>query len=151
MKILLLLSLVLFCQCFNVKTYRKVKNVFTVGLVHGKTTASTLKMHLGGHHHHHDHSDDDDDHDDHELISIKHKKEPTTIMGKLLRRKSIALALVSAFFIIIPAIVRKRLSRLDFGLFCLTVCIFNAFDTMKMETKRLINKLKRFQGSLVKH
>ena len=72
-------------------------------------------------------------------------------MGKLLRPKSIALALVSAFFIIIPAIVRKRLSRLDFGLFCLTVCIFNAFDTMKMETKRLINRLKRFQGSLVKH
>ena len=144
-----MLSLIILCQCFNIKTYYKKLKVFN-SILKVNSKISIINMHIGGHHHNHDHDHDHDD--DHEIISIKYKtQEQKTLIGKLLKPKSIALVLVSAFFIIIPAIVRRKLSRLDFALFCLTVCIFNAFDTMKMETKRLINKLKRFQGSLVKH
>ena len=51
----------------------------------------------------------------------------------------------------IPALIRKKFSKLDFGIFAITAVALSVFDSARYVVKKYISKIKMFQESMVKH
>lgn len=117
------------------------------------STSSSLSMHMG-HSHTHGHHDDCDDHMD------KLRRGPElsfSLWGQLLRPKETLLhrpqgkVFLAALLILIPALIRKRFRKLDFGIFAITAVALSVFDSARFAVKKYMSKLKMFQETMVKH
>lgn len=108
-------------------------------------------MHMG-HSHTHDH--DDDDHDN---LVRSGPELSFSLWGQLLRPKEMLIhrpqgkVFLAALLVLIPALIRKRLSKLDFGIFAVTAVALSVFDTARFALKKYMSKIKMFQESMVKH
>jgi hypothetical protein len=112
-------------------------------------------MHMG-HSHTHDHHDDDND-DDHMNILRRGPELSFSLWGQLMRPKETLLhrpqgkVFLAALLILIPALIRKRFRKLDFGIFAVTAVALSVFDSARFAVKKYISKLKMFQETMVKH
>ena len=117
-----------------------------------RSSSSFLSMHMG-HSHTHDHHDEDD-HDHKELSG---PELSFSLWGQLLRPKETLLhrpqgkVFLAALLVLIPAMIRKRFSRLDFGIFAATAVALSVFDSARFAVKKYMSKIKMFQESLIKH
>ena len=112
-------------------------------------------MHMG-HSHTHDHLHEEEDHDD---IHAKRTGPELSfsLWGQLLRPKETLMhrpqgkVFLAALLVLIPAMIRKRFSRFDFGIFAATAVALSVFDSARFAVKKYMSKIKMFQESLVKH
>jgi hypothetical protein len=115
---------------------------------------SSPSMHMG-HSHTHDHHDDDDD--DHMDILRKGPELSFSLWGQLMRPKETLLhrpqgkVFLAALLILIPALIRRRFRKLDFGIFAVTAVALSVFDSARFAVKKYMSKLKMFQETMVKH
>ena len=113
---------------------------------------STLHMHMG-HSHSHDHHDDDDN----DNLVRSGPELSFSLWGQLLRPREMLIhrpqgkVFMAALLVLIPALIRKRFSRLDFGIFAVTAVALSVFDTARFALKKYMSKIKMFQESMVKH
>ena len=114
---------------------------------------SSLSMHMG-HSHTHDHHDDDDDQMD---MLRKGPELSFSLWGQLMRPKETLLhrpqgkVFLAALLILIPALIRKRFRKLDFGIFAVTAVALSVFDSARFAVKKYMSKIKMFQETMVKH
>jgi hypothetical protein len=108
---------------------------------------------MGHHHTHHDH---DHDNDHNELK--KSSSLPLSLWGQLMRPHQTVVngrtdgkIIIAALMVLIPAIFRKRLTRMDFGIFAAIAASLSVFDTLRLATKQWIARVKTFQENLGKH
>ena len=110
-------------------------------------------MHMG-HSHTHDHHNDDDDHMD---MLRKGPELSFSLWGQLMRPKETLLhrpqgkVFLAALLILIPALIRRRFRKLDFGIFALTAVALSVFDSARFAVKKYMSKIKMFQETMVKH
>ena len=115
---------------------------------------STLSMHMG-HSHTHDHHDEEDH--VHDRLLRSGPELPFSSWGQLLRPKETLLhrpqgrVFLAALLVLIPALIRKKFSRLDLGIFGATAVALSVFDSARFAVKKYMSKIKMFQESLVKH
>jgi hypothetical protein len=110
---------------------------------------SSLSMHMGHSHGHHEH-----DHKEDKQTST----DPLSSFGQLLQRPQETLLkkpqgkiFLSALIVLIPALLRKRLSRIDAGVFLVSAVTLSVFDNFKSGVKQYISRIKMFQESLIQH
>lgn len=127
----------------------------------------TLSMHMGHSHSHHTHDHDRNhdhghDHDHHEdefsFVSVARLDQPLPLSswGRFLnprqwfrhKREKLFLA---ALMVVIPAMMRRRFTKLDLGAFVGIAAVLSVFDTLKYATKKWISKVQLLQQSVVKH
>ena len=115
---------------------------------------STLSMHMGHSHTHGHHDEEEHDHDD----TVRSGPELSfSLWGQLLRPKETLLhrpqgkVFLAALLVLIPALIRRKFTRLDLGIFGATAVALSVFDSARFAVKKYISKIKMFQESLVKH
>lgn len=99
-----------------------------------------LCMHIG-HDHSHGHS-----HNENENSAFSR-------FGQLIQPRPQARLnlLVSAAIVLIPALIRKKITKLDFGFFVIVSSILTCFGSAKHAFKNWIAKINSIKNSLVKH
>ena len=128
----------------------------------------TLCMHMGhshshhthDHDHNHDHGHDHGHHEDDEFSFVSGARLdqplPLSSWGRFLnpgqwfrhKREKLFLA---ALMVVVPAMMRRRFSKLDLGAFVGIAAVLSVFDTLKYATKKWISKVQLLQQSVVKH
>lgn len=83
-----------------------------------------------------------------------------SLWGRLMRQgarlmqqgsQPIGKILVAALFVGVPAMARRRVTKVDIGIFAATATLLNAFDTVKSLYRRWANQIKFLQESVIKH
>jgi hypothetical protein len=112
---------------------------------------TSLSMHMGHSHGHHEH-----DHNEDQKTSTGPELSFSSF-GQLLRPKETLLKrpqgkiFLAALIVLIPALIRKRFSRIDAGVFLVSAVTLSVFDNFKSGVKQYISRIKMFQESLVQH
>lgn len=98
-------------------------------------------------HRHHDHSHDHDHSHSHshEELQINNGNKSNIKLSQNVR------ILISALLIIIPSIIRRKVTRLDFGLFLIISSTFLVVDTLKAFVKDWITKVRTVNDMFWKH
>lgn len=161
MKVLCLSLLALFLRGQSFSSYRTLQRQLSVRSdnavcrnVQHLSKRSSLSMHMG-HSHSHDHHDDDDH--DHDKMNRSGPELSFSLWGQFLRPKEMLLhrpqgkVFLAALLVLIPALIRKKFTKLDFGIFAATAVSLSVFDSARFAVKKYMSKIKMFQESLVKH
>lgn len=113
---------------------------------------SSVSMHMGHSHGHHEH-----DHKEDQKLSTGPELSFSSFGQLLLRPKETLLKrpqgkiFLAALIVLIPALIRKRFSRIDAGVFLVSAVTLSVFDNFKSGVKQYISRIKMFQESLVQH
>ena len=108
-----------------------------------------------GHSHTHDHHDEEEH--DHDGTARSGPELSFSLWGQLLRPKETLLyrpqgkVFLAALLVLIPALIRRKFTRQDLGIFGATAVALSVFDSARFAVKKYISKIKMFQESLVKH
>ena len=103
-------------------------------------------MHIGHNHHHHHGSQ----------THIQLESSESSKLSLFEKIKSYMLQhylriIISTILIAIPSLIRRKFTKLDFGIFVLVASGLTVVDTVKSTIKESINKLKLFHKSVLKH
>ena len=149
------LLLIIYGISFFHKCYSFVPKVYNSNIImNSKYRSKIFKMH-GSHghsHSHHEHLHVNDDNLNNKIVfrsqGLSTWGKTTVIAGRPLFRS----LLVGGIVILLPALMKtKRLGKQELGIFTIVSSVLGLLDIGRLESKKLLQKIRNFQNSLVKH